>query len=66
MIDSNETIMYESGRDSGYIDGFNAALELVQEKLNRCVVTGNYNSGKEYRYIPYEYYEEVINEILNN
>ena len=29
MIDSNETLMYESGRDAGYSEGYNDALKNV-------------------------------------
>lgn len=64
MVDSNETIMYENGRDAGYSDGFESALELVKEKLDGCVCTGEYPSGEDYRYIPYEYYKEIMDELL--
>lgn len=29
MIDSNETVMYENGRDAGYSEGYNDALKNV-------------------------------------
>ena len=28
MIDSNETVMYETGRDSGYLEGYEDGLEI--------------------------------------
>lgn len=34
MIDSNETIMYEYGRDSGYSDGYESAMRIVKENLD--------------------------------
>lgn len=64
MVDSNEAVMYENGRDTGYSDGFESALGLIKEKLDACVCTGEYPSGEDYKYIPYEYYEEVMNELL--
>lgn len=64
MVDSNETVMYENGYENGYSDGFRTSLETVKEKLDECVCTGEYLSGEDYKYIPYEYYEEVMNEFL--
>lgn len=29
MVDSNETLMYDSGRDAGYSEGYNDALKNV-------------------------------------
>ena len=34
MIDSNETIMYENGRDAGYVDGFEQGLLINVKKLD--------------------------------
>ena len=34
MIDSNETIMYENGRDAGFADGYAYGLEANVKKLN--------------------------------
>ena len=33
MIDSNETLMYENGRDVGYIEGYEAGIMAKVEKL---------------------------------
>lgn len=65
MIDSNETLIYENGRDAGYSEGFESALETVKEKLDECVCTGEYPNGEDYRYIPYEYYKEIMDELLS-
>lgn len=51
MIDSNETIIYENGRDQGYSIGYLEALETVEERLNECVRTIEYPNGEEYKYI---------------
>lgn len=65
MIDSNETIMYENGKDSGYSEGYETAIKIVKEKLDECVCTGEYPNGEDYKYIPYEYYEEIMCELIN-
>lgn len=64
MTDSNRTVMYENGYENGYSDGFRVALQILKEKLDKCVCTGEYPSGENYRYIPYEYYEEVMGELI--
>ena len=48
MIDSNETIMYENGRDSGYAEGYEDGLMIKVEKLEphptEAIVVGfNFN-----------------------
>ena len=65
MIDSNETIMYENGRDARYLEGYESAMKIVKEKLDECVCTGEYPNGEDYKYIPYEYYEEVMDELTD-
>jgi hypothetical protein len=37
MVDSNETLMYESGRDCGYDSGFYDAVERENAKVERLV-----------------------------
>ena len=64
MMDNNKTSMYENGYENGYSDGFRTVLEIAKEKLDECVFTGEYLSGEDYRYIPYEYYEEVMRELM--
>lgn len=34
MIDSNETVMYENGRDSGYTEGYEDGLETKLGTIN--------------------------------
>ena len=34
MVDSNETLMYESGRDAGYSEGYNDALKNVANLIS--------------------------------
>lgn len=66
MVDSNETVMFESGKELGYSEGYDNAVETIKDKLGKCVCVGEYPNGKEYKYIPYEYYDEVMNEVLSN
>ena len=33
MVDSNETLMYESGRNAGYVEGYEAGIMTKVEKL---------------------------------
>ena len=33
MVDSNETLAYESGRDAGYVEGYEAGIMTKVEKL---------------------------------
>lgn len=65
MIDSNETVMYENERDSDYLNGYKSAMRIVKEKLDECVCTGEYPNGEDYKYIPYEYYEEIMCELID-
>lgn len=40
MVDSNETIMYENGRDSGYIEGYESCKEhLIEYLLSQKYIT---------------------------
>ena len=66
MIDSNETIMYENGRDAGYSDGFEegviAFLKYLKE--NSCFYDlDNYHS---FRAIDIEYLDDLADEFLDN
>ena len=41
MIDSNETIVYENGRDAGYSEGYEDALKDVAKVIcNTCGIGG--------------------------
>ena len=64
MMDSNKASMYENGYENGYSDGFRTMLEIAKEKLDECVCSGEYQSGEDYKYIPYEYYEEVMKGLM--
>ena len=59
-MDNNETVVYENGRGTGYSEGYELAMKIVKEKLDECVCTGGYPNGEDYKYIPYEYYKEVM------
>lgn len=36
MIDSNATLMYESGRDAGYLEGYEDGLSSKIKTINPC------------------------------
>lgn len=51
MIDSNETIMYESGKNLGYEEGYNDCKEQMKEIIEAMayeIVT--YRYPKQYEY----------------
>lgn len=62
MADNDE---YKNGYENEYTDGFHIAMETVHNELEKCICTGEYLSGKEYRYIPYEDYKEVMKSLLH-
>ena len=65
MSDNNEIDVHEKERNSGYSKGYESAMKIVKEKLDECVCTGEYPNGEDYKYIPYEYYEEVMDELTD-
>lgn len=51
MIDSNETIMYESGRDSGYQEGYGDCEEQMKEIIEAMAYQiATYRYPKQYEY----------------
>lgn len=51
MIDSNETIMYESGKDSGYEEGYSDCKEQMKEIIEAMtyeIATYRYPKQHEY------------------
>lgn len=64
LIDSNETLMYQSGRDAGYAEGFEDGVKVLMLKLGECVCTGEYANGRQYKYILYEDYEAAGRELI--
>ena len=49
MIDSNETIMYESGRDSGYKEGYDDCEEQMKEIIKAMAYEiATYRYPKQY------------------
>lgn len=60
MIDSNETIMYENGRDTGYDEGFDDCKESLMEVIETLA-----NEVATYKYPKqYEYSDEQIKSIM--
>lgn len=60
MVDSNETIMYESGKDSGYKEGYNDCKEQMAEIIESMA----YEIAK-YRYTDqYAYSDEQLKNIM--
>lgn len=51
MIDSNETIVYESGRDSGYQEGYGDCKEDMKEIIESMAYEiARYRFPKQYEY----------------
>jgi flagellar biosynthesis/type III secretory pathway protein FliH len=60
MIDSNETIMYESGKDLGYQEGYDNCKEEMKEIIESMAY-----EIAEYRYPKqYAYNEDQIKSIM--
>lgn len=60
MIDSNETVMYESGRDLGYEEGYNDCKEQMKEIIEAMT----YEIAKHRYPKQYDYSEEQIKSIM--
>lgn len=60
MIDSNETIMYQDGCDSGYSEGFDDATEMMKTKLEylKSFVQENGQKMSESK-LPHRYYKAI-------
>lgn len=51
MIDSNETIMYESGKNLGYEEGYNDCKEQMKEIIEAMAYEiATYRYPKQYEY----------------
>lgn len=51
MIDSNDTIMYESGKDSGYAEEYNDCKEQMKEIIEAMAYEiATYRYPKQYQY----------------
>lgn len=60
MIDSNETIMYESGKNSGYEEGYNDCKEQMKEIIESM----SYEIAKHRYPKQYEYSEKQLRMIM--
>lgn len=60
MIDSNETIMYENGRDCGYEEGF----DDCRSELMKVIKSLAYEVAKHECPEQYEYSKEKIKSIM--
>lgn len=61
MIDSNETIMYELGKDSGYQEGYDDCKEQMKEVIESMAYEiANYRYPKKY-----EHSEDQIKSIMS-
>lgn len=67
MIDSNDTIMYENGRDAGYSDGFKDGVMAFTKYLkeNSCFydLDNYYNS---FSAIDIDNLDDLVEEFLDN
>lgn len=60
MVDSNETIMYENGRDYGYEEGFNDCKSELMEVVESLA----YEVAKYEYPAQYEYSKKQIGDIM--
>ena len=66
MTDSNETIMYENGRDAGYSEGFEDGVTAFSKylKKNSCFYDlDNYHS---FSAIDIDNLDDLVKEFLDN
>lgn len=62
MIDSNETIMYENGRDYGYEEGFDDCRSELMEVIESLA----YEVAKHKYHGQYDYSKEQIKSIFTD
>jgi len=61
MVDSNETVMYESGRDSGYNEGY----EECKDEMREIIEFMAYEIAKFRFPRQYEYSDDQIQSIMS-
>lgn len=61
MIDSNETVMYESGKDSGYNEGY----EDCKNEMREVIESMAYEIARYVYPKQYEYSDEQIQSIMS-
>jgi hypothetical protein len=69
MIDSNETLMYENGRDAGYLEGYADGLKFkiktIDPNPNEAIVL-NFNFEQTDIYEMQDIHEKVYKKFPNN
>ncbi len=61
MIDSNETVMYESGKDSGYYEGY----EDCKDEMKEIIESMAYEIARFRFPKQYDYSDEQIQSIMS-
>lgn len=66
MIDSNETIMYENGRDAGYSYGFEEGVIEFVKYLKEHSCSYDLDNYHSFDAIDIEYLDDLVEEFLDN
>ena len=66
MIDSNETIMYENGRDAGYSDGFEEGVIAFVKYLKEHSCFYDLDNYHSFSAIDIDNLDNLVEEFLDN
>ncbi len=66
MIDSNETIMYENGRDAGYSEGFEDGVIAFTKYLKKHSYLYDLNNYYSFRAIDIDDLDDLVEDFLDN
>lgn len=66
MIDSNETLAYESGRDAGYSEGFEECIIAFVEYLKKHSCFYDLDNYHSFSAIDVDDLDDLVEEFLNN
>ena len=66
MIDSNETIMYENGRDAGYSEGFEEGIISFAKYLREHSFLCDSNDWHSFNAIDVDDLDDFVKDFLEN
>lgn len=66
MIDSNETIMYENGRDAGYSEGFEEGIISFAKYLREQSFLCDSNDWHSFNAIDVDDLDDFVKDFLEN
>lgn len=65
MIDSNETLAYENGRDAGYDDGYEDGAAMLIEYLKKHSCSYDLDNYHSFEAIDIDDLDDLLEEFLN-